>query len=95
MLRYCALLNCDSRIFEVVVFRPRLSHPNVGDTTFNPAFEDKPRVRFTYNEESNVIMTVTGSTSQMRGSEYLARQAAVSRIQTDGSEQKFSVLKNL
>ena len=28
----------------------------------------EPRVRFTYNEDSNVIMMVTGSTSQMRGS---------------------------
>ena len=52
-------------------------------------------VRFTYSEENNVIITVTGSTSQMRGSENLARQAAVSWIQADGSEQKFSVLKNL
>ena len=28
-------------------------------------------VRFTYNEDSNVIMTVTGSASQLRGSEFL------------------------
>ena len=28
-------------------------------------------VRFTYNEDSNVVMTVTGSASQLRGSEFL------------------------
>ena len=28
-------------------------------------------VRFTYNEDSNVIMTVTGSASQLRGPEFL------------------------
>ena len=44
---------------------------------------------------SNVIMTVTGSASQMRGSEYLPRQAAVPGYRPDGSEQEFSVLKNL
>ena len=52
-------------------------------------------VRFTYNEDKNVIMTVTGSASQMRGSGYLPRQAAVSWVQTNRSEQEFSVLKNL
>ena len=52
-------------------------------------------VRFTYNEDKNVIMTVTGSASQMRGSGYLPRQAAVSWVQTNGSEQEFRVLKNL
>ena len=51
-------------------------------------------VRFAYNEDTNVIMTVTGSASQMRGSEYLPRQAAISWLQTNGSEQEFSVLKN-
>ena len=52
-------------------------------------------VRFTYNEGENVIMTVTGSASQMRGSGYLPRQAVVSWVQTNRSEQEFSVLKNL
>ena len=28
-------------------------------------------VRFTYNEDSNVIITVTGSASQLRSSEFL------------------------
>ena len=28
-------------------------------------------VRFTYNEDSNVIMTVTGTACQLRGSEFL------------------------
>ena len=28
-------------------------------------------VRFTYNEDSNVVMTVTRSASQLRGSEFL------------------------
>ena len=45
--------------------------------------------------DKNVIMTVTGSASQMRGSGYLPRQAAVSWVQTNRSEQEFSVLKNL
>ena len=31
----------------------------------------KDTVRFIYNENSNVIMTVTGSVSQLRGSEFL------------------------
>ena len=31
-------------------------------------------VRFTYNEASNVIMTVTGSASHMRGSEFCQRK---------------------
>ena len=45
------------------------------------------------NEDNNVIMTVTGSASQMRGSEYLPRQAAFSWTQINGSEQEFRLLK--
>ena len=52
-------------------------------------------VRFTYNEDKNVIITVTGSASQIRVSKYLPRQAAVSWVQTNRSEKEFSVLKNL
>ena len=32
-------------------------------------FEDWVTVQITYNEDSNVIMTVTGGASQLRGSE--------------------------
>ena len=52
-------------------------------------------VRFTYNEDNNVIMTVNGSASQMRVSEHFSRQPAVFWVQTNGSEQEFSMLKNL
>ena len=55
----------------------------------------KESVQFTYNEDNDVIMMVNGSTSQMRGSEYLPRQATVPWVQTNGSEQEFSVLKDL
>ena len=34
-----------------------------------PGFDLIPAVRITYNEGCNVIMTVTGSASQLRGSE--------------------------
>ena len=53
-----------------------------------------PTVRFTYNEDNNVIMTVNVSASLRRGSEYISRLAAVSWVQTNGSEQEFSMLKN-
>ena len=37
-------------------------------------FDVLESVRFTYNEASNVIMTVTGSASHMRGSEFCQRK---------------------
>ena len=50
-------------------------------------------VRFTYNEDNNVIIVVVGSASQMRGFEYFPRQAIVSWVQTNASKKKFGVLK--
>ena len=49
-------------------------------------------VRFTYIDDSNVIVRVTGSASQMRGSEYFSRQATIFWVQTNGSKQEFSML---
>ena len=53
-----------------------------------------PTVQFIYNEDNDVIMTVINSPSQMRGSEYFPRQAAISWVQTTGFEQEFSMVKN-
>ena len=39
-----------------------------------PSLRFNGHVRFTYNEASNVIMTVTGSASHMRGSEFCQRK---------------------
>ena len=39
--------------------------------TMGGFIEPSLAVRLTYNEDSNVIMTVTGSASQLRGSEFL------------------------
>ena len=44
-------------------------------------------VRFAYNEDCNVIVTVTGRASQIRRSEFFCEFAAVSCVQIDGSEQ--------
>ena len=51
-------------------------------------------VRLTYNDDSDVIMTATGSASQMRGSEFFPRQVADSWVQTNGSVQEFSMPKD-
>ena len=50
-------------------------------------------VGFTYNEDNNVIMTVNGSASQMRGSEYFSRQAAVFWVETNGLSRNSACLK--
>ena len=50
-------------------------------------------VRFTYNEDSNVTMTVNWSASQKRSSGYLSRQKSVSWVQANALEQEFSMLK--
>ena len=61
-------------------------------------------VRVTYNEDSNVIMTVTGSASQMRGSRFfrdnqlfpgyrpmgLSRNAACSKLLEGRKQSKLS-----
>lgn len=44
-------------------------------------------VQVTNSEDSNVIVMVTEGVSQMTGSEFSLRQAIVSCIQIDGSEQ--------
>ena len=38
------------------------------DVTYCFKHADRTPVRFTYNKDSNIIMMVTGSASQMRGS---------------------------
>ena len=49
-------------------------------------------VRFTYNEDSNVIVMVTRSASQIRGSEFsFCEFVAVSWVQTNGSKQNLDM----
>ena len=52
----------------------------------------KGLLRFTYNEHSNIIMTVAGRASGIRGSGVFLKQAAVSCVQINRSEQKSTML---
>ena len=49
-------------------------------------------VRVNYNEDINVIMTVTRGASRMRSSGIFSRQASVFGVHINGCEQDFSSL---